>query len=54
MTAPTYTILIPVYNEAAVLPSLFPRLDDLVARLGSTRRPKCCSSTMVRAMAVPS
>ncbi len=33
MTTPTYSILIPVFNEAAVLPSLFPRLDALIARL---------------------
>lgn len=33
MTAPTYSILIPVYNEEPVLPSLFPRLDALVATL---------------------
>ncbi len=33
MTAPTYSILIPVYNEEPVLPTLFPRLDALVAQL---------------------
>lgn len=33
MTAPTYSILIPVYNEEPVLPTLFPRLDALVAGL---------------------
>jgi len=30
---PIYSILIPVYNEAAALPALFPRLDALVAQL---------------------
>ncbi len=33
MTTPTYSILIPVFNEEEMLPSLFPRLDALVARL---------------------
>jgi len=33
VTAPTYSILIPVYNEEPVLPTLFPRLDALVAQL---------------------
>lgn len=33
MTAPTYSILIPVFNEEQVLPTLFPRLDTLVAGL---------------------
>jgi glycosyltransferase involved in cell wall biosynthesis len=33
VTAPTYSILIPVYNEEPVLPTLFPRLDALVAGL---------------------
>lgn len=33
MTAPTYSILIPVYNEEPVLPTLFPRLDALVAQM---------------------
>jgi len=33
VTAPTYSILIPVYNEEPVLPTLFPRLDALVAQM---------------------
>ncbi|HAT10202.1 MAG TPA: glycosyltransferase [Planctomycetes bacterium] len=36
MIKPTYSIIIPVFNEEEVLPSLFPRLEALVSRLDAS------------------
>jgi glycosyltransferase involved in cell wall biosynthesis len=36
MSKPTYSVIIPVFNEEEVLPSLFPRLEALVSRLDAS------------------
>jgi hypothetical protein len=48
----SYSIIVPVFNEEAVLPILLRRLDLLLTRLNGPRR--SLSSTMAAAIPAPS